>query len=120
MLVILFIIIGVNKIGEPRIQETRVWNVDDSKAYARDKIQVYADKQWECLNKLWTQESHWRKEAYNEVKVMGKNAGGIPQILDMSPKLKPTYQIDRGLSYIEYRYITPCRAWAHHIRKGWY
>jgi len=120
MLAILFIILGVNKVGEPKSKETRAWTVEDSKAYARDQIQVYADKQWACLDKLWTRESNWRREAYNDVKVMGKNAGGIPQILDMSPKLKPTYQIDRGLSYIEYRYLTPCQAWKHHIRKGWY
>jgi hypothetical protein len=118
--IILFIIVGVNKIGDSGIEHTRVWTIEDSKAYARDKIEVYADKQWQCLDKLWTAESHWREKAYNHVKVMGKNAGGIPQILDMSTKLKPTSQIDRGLSYIEFRYITPCRAWEHHLKKGWY
>jgi hypothetical protein len=123
ILIILFIILGVNKVDEPKmpeVQEKRVWTVEDSKAYARDRIQVYANKQWACLNKLWIKESNWRKEAYNDIKVMGKNAGGIPQILGMSPKLKPTYQIDRGLSYIEYRYLTPCQAWKHHVKEGWY
>lgn len=120
IVIMLFIIVGVNKIGDSGVDHTRVWTTEDSKAYARDKLEMYTDKQWQCLNKLWTAESHWREKAYNHVKVMGKHAGGIPQILDMSPKLNPTSQIDRGLSYIEFRYITPCRAWEHHLKKGWY
>lgn len=122
---ILFIIIGVNKVGEPivttpEVEHVKTWTIKDSKAYARDGILAIADKQWKCLNKLWSKESNWKKKAYNDVKVMGRNAGGIPQILGMKPTTRPTYQIDRGLAYVEYRYITPCRAWDHHLKKGWY
>jgi hypothetical protein len=98
----------------------RTWVVEDSKAYAQDVILDWANNQYECLDKLWTQESNWRSEAYNKIKVMGKNAGGIPQILGLDPDTPATLQIDRGFAYIMHRYGTPCMAWKFHERKGWY
>ena len=98
----------------------REWKVADSKAYAQDVVLAWANNQYECLDKLWTQESNWRSEAYNKVKVMGKNAGGIPQILGLDPKTPAPLQIDRGFAYIMHRYGTPCMAWKFHERKGWY
>ena len=107
-----------------RTEETplpvREWVVEDSKAYAQDVVLAWANNQYECLDKLWTQESNWRSEAYNKVKVMGKNAGGIPQILGLDPKTPAPLQIDRGFAYIMHRYGTPCTAWKFHERKGWY
>jgi hypothetical protein len=93
------------------------WTVMDSKSYAQDKLYEWQYKQWSCLNKLWTKESNWRPNAYNKVKVMGKNAGGIPQILGLDPKPK---QIERGLDYIYNRYQTPCQAWKFWTMKGYY
>lgn len=116
--VTIFLVSQASKVSEPA--PVRQWTVTDSKAYARDKVLAYADKQWACLDRLWTKESNWRAKAYNRVKVMGKNAGGIPQLLDLDPKLAPTLQIDRGVSYILYRYGTFCAALNHHNRKGWY
>jgi hypothetical protein len=104
---------------EPKITE-REWVVADSKAYAQDVVLTWADNQYLCLEKLWTKESNWRPEAYNKIKVMGKNAGGIPQILGMSTQTPAPKQIDRGFAYIMHRYGTPCMAWKHHQRKGWY
>ena len=98
----------------------REWVVADSKAYAKDVVQAWADNQYQCLDKLWTQESNWRAEAYNKIKVMGKNAGGIPQILGLDPNTPAPLQIDRGFAYIMHRYGTPCMAWKHHLKKGWY
>lgn len=98
----------------------REWKVADSKAYAQDVVLAWADNQYLCLEKLWTKESNWRPEAYNKVKVMGKNAGGIPQILGMSTQTPAPQQIDRGFAYIMHRYGTPCMAWKHHKKKGWY
>jgi hypothetical protein len=98
----------------------RVWVVEDSKAYAQDVILAWANNQYECLDKLWTQESNWRSEAYNKIKVMGKNAGGIPQILGLDPDTPAPLQIDRGFAYIMHRYGTPCMAWKFHEQKGWY
>jgi hypothetical protein len=96
------------------------WTVLDSKAYAKDKLYEWKHKQWSCLNKLWTKESNWRPNAYNKVKVMGKNAGGIPQLLGLDPKTPAPKQIDRGLSYIYHRYHTPCDAWKFFTKNGYY
>ena len=98
----------------------REWKIADSKAYAQDVVLAWANNQYECLDKLWTQESNWRSGAYNKVNVMGKNAGGIPQILGLDPKTPAPLQIDRGFAYIMHRYGTPCMAWKFHERKGWY
>lgn len=98
----------------------RTWVTQDSKAYAQDVVLSWAQNQYKCLDLLWSQESNWRPSAYNKTKVMGKNAGGIPQLLGMSPKLSPPLQIDRGFAYIMHRYGTPCKAWKFHQRKGWY
>ena len=105
---------------EDKLPVDRVWVVEDSKAYAHDVVLEWASNQYECLDKLWTQESNWRSEAYNKVKVMGKNAGGIPQILGLDPRTPAPLQIDRGMKYIIHRYGTPCMAWKFHQRKGWY
>lgn len=96
------------------------WTKEDSKAYAYDQLSAWRDKQMSCLNKLWSKESAWNPRAYNKIKVMGKNAGGIPQLLGLDPATPPTQQIDRGLSYIYNRYGTPCLAWAHFQKKGWH
>jgi hypothetical protein len=102
------------------IQPVVEWTVEDSKAYAQDKLFEWKHKQWMCLNKLWTKESNWRPNAYNKIKVMGKNAGGIPQLLGLDPKTPAPRQIDRGLSYIYNRYHTPCKAWEFFTEKGYY
>lgn len=99
---------------------TRDWVVEDSKAYAKDAMLAWVNTQYACLDKLWTKESHWNPEAYNKVKVMGKNAGGIPQLLGMSTKIPAPQQIDRGIAYIMNRYTTPCKALAFHNKRGWY
>jgi hypothetical protein len=126
-LVVLFIfgliVYLIGRSNEPAVDEmpqSREWVVQDSKAYAQDVVLEWANNQYECLDKLWTQESNWRAEAYNKIKVMGKNAGGIPQILGLDPKTPAPLQIDRGFAYIMHRYGTPCMAWKFHEQKGWY
>jgi hypothetical protein len=126
-LVVLFIfgliVYLIGRSNEPSVDEipqSREWVVEDSKAYARDVVLAWANNQYECLDKLWTRESNWRAEAYNKIKVMGKNAGGIPQILWLDPKTPAPLQIDRGFAYIMHRYGTPCMAWKFHEQKGWY
>lgn len=96
------------------------WSKIDSKAYAQDKLYEWRDKQWSCLSNLWGKESAWNPKAYNKVRVMGKNAGGIPQLLGLDPKTPAPQQIDRGLSYIYYRYGTPCKAWEFFKKHGWH
>ena len=99
---------------------SREWTIMDSKSYAQDKLYEWQYKQWSCLNKLWNKESNWRPNAYNKVKVMGKNAGGIPQILGLDPKTPAPRQIERGLDYIYNRYHTPCEAWKFWTKEGYY
>lgn len=115
---ILTYFIPIKSADSPPIK--REWTKVDSKAYARDKLSAWETKQWKCLDELWHKESRWDSKAYNTIKVMGRNAGGIPQILGMSPNAKPTDQIDRGLDYIIYRYGTPCKALQFHERNWWY
>ena len=105
---------------EKIIKDNVAWTKADSKAYAYDRLLVWQQMQYQCLVKLWDKESSWRPNAYNPVRVMGKNAGGIPQLLGLNPSTPATMQIERGLSYIYHRYGTPCNAWAHFKRKGWH
>lgn len=125
VLMVITLVLLLVDIGKPvnvKVESApvRTWVVQDSKAYANDVVLSWAQNQYRCLEKLWTKESNWRPEAYNKVKVMGKNAGGIPQILGMDPNLAAPLQIDRGFAYIMHRYGTPCMAWKFHQRKGWY
>jgi len=118
--IIIMLSVGANLAQAPTQTSVRVWTKTDSLAYARDKMEVFAVKQYSCLTKLWGKESAWSPTAYNAVRSMGMNAGGIPQVLGMSTSTPPAEQIDRGLIYINYRYGTPCAAWSHWLRKGWY
>jgi hypothetical protein len=124
VLLVVAVAVGIFTRSANRTEEkplpVREWVVEDSKAYAQDVILAWANNQYECLDKLWTQESNWRSEAYNKIKVMGKNAGGIPQILGLDPKTPAPLQIDRGFAYIMHRYGTPCMAWKFHERNNWY
>lgn len=117
----IFTVVVVEPLTSPHKYQTQdTWTVEDSKGYAYDRLSAWRDKQMSCLSKLWGKESAWQPDAYNKIKVMGKNAGGIPQLLGLDPATPPTKQIDRGLEYIYHRYQTPCRAWAHFKRKGWH
>ena len=96
------------------------WSKIDSRAYAHDQLIADADSQFACLDRLWAKESGWNPKAINPVKSMGLHAAGIPQLLGLGTKVSPPSQIDRGLSYIRFRYGTACRAWVHWLRAGWY
>lgn len=96
------------------------------KAYARSAIGAYGwgDGEYQCLVRLWTRESSWRADAYNE----SSGAYGIPQALPGSKmaaagadwRTDGRTQIDWGLGYIDARYGSPCGAWAHSERYNWY
>lgn len=126
LFVILGIFIGAVSMGtthEAKIsptQTTHAWSKADSKAYARAQLHKEVTRQMKCLNVMWTKESRWNPRAQSKIKVMGRYAGGIPQVLGLSPTSKPTHQIDRGLDYIYHRYTTPCKAWEWWKRHGWY
>jgi hypothetical protein len=79
--------------------------------------------QYSCLVSLWDRESHWNVYAANP-----SGAYGIPQALPGSKMASagPNWRTDAktqilwGLGYIDGRYGTPCKAWAHSQSSGWY
>ena len=79
--------------------------------------------QFQCVRKLWYKESRWNPQAISRT-----HDYGIPQrhMKKASKEAKaeflsnPYSQILWGLGYIEHRYGSPCKAWAHSQRKGWY
>ncbi len=84
----------------------------------------WGDKQYWCLNGLWTKESNWNYRSSNK----RSGAHGIPQALPATKmesvgtdwRTNPVTQISWGLRYIESRYETPCRAFAKFKRSNWY
>ena len=85
--------------------------VDYFKLYAHTRIVDF--KEFKCLEKLWTKESNWRKEAFNK----SGGAYGIPQLKNKKLKNMDGFtQIDWGLKYIKHRHQTPCQAWAYWLQ----
>lgn len=84
----------------------------------------WSERQFSCLNELWTKESNWNYKARNKV----SGAHGIPQALPATKmeivgtdwRTNPVTQISWGLKYIEERYTTPCKAWSKFKRSRWY
>lgn len=79
--------------------------------------------QWKCLDKLWTKESHFNPKARNK----RSGAYGIAQFMPQTwenygvkKTSDPKLQIKYGLRYIYKRYGSPCAAWNHSKRHGWY
>ena len=93
------------------------------KLFAKMKFR-HSPKQFACLDRIFTLESHWNKNAINSTPVWmgGKKyfAGGIPQILGLSTKTSPYRQVNAGIHYINRRYGSACKALAFHNWKGWY
>ena len=93
-------------------------------AYEMVLARGWGDDQFACLVALWKKESGWRVNAYNA----GSGAYGIPQALPGSKmasagadwETNPATQITWGLGYVGGRYGTPCGAWDHSQRTGWY
>ena len=84
----------------------------------------FSEKEYKCLNSLWTKESNWNYKARNK----SSGAHGIPQALPASKmnvvstdwRTNPVTQIRWGLRYISIRYETPCKALAKHNRSRYY
>lgn len=93
---------------------------DAYRAYAKGKVGA---SQFSCLDSLWNRESGWRPSAKNP----NSTAYGIPQLLTATwaatgiTRTSDGYrQVDAGLIYIDAAYGSPCGAWAHSQRTGWY
>ena len=84
----------------------------------------FSEKEYKCLNRLWTKESHWNYKARNK----SSGAHGIAQALPASKmnvvstdwRTNPVTQLRWGLRYISIRYETPCKALAKHKRSNYY
>lgn len=84
----------------------------------------WSSAQWPCLQALWQRESNWNPAAQNR----SSGAFGIPQALpgnkmaSAGADWRTNYrtQITWGLGYIADRYGSPCGAWSHSQRYGWY
>jgi len=97
-----------------------------AKAYAQGVLAARGQgaDQYSCLVQLWNRESGWRTGATNP----SSGAYGIPQALPGSKmassgldwRTNPRTQVDWGVGYISSVYGTPCAAWDHSNRKGWY
>lgn len=93
-------------------------------AYDMVLARGWDQSEYECLVALWNRESHWNVYAHNT----SSGAYGIPQALPGDKmasagadwQTNPTTQITWGLGYIAGRYGTPCAAWEHSERRGWY
>jgi hypothetical protein len=100
---------------------------DGAKEIAKEIIAAnytWSEKQFPCLDQLWTKESNWNYKARNRV----TGAHGIPQALPATKmeivgtdwRTNPVTQITWGLKYIKERYNTPCAAWSKFKRSNWY
>jgi hypothetical protein len=84
----------------------------------------FSEKEYTCLNTLWTKESNWNYKARNK----SSGAHGIAQALPASKmnvvstdwRTNPVTQIRWVLRYISIRYETPCKALAKHKRSNFY
>ena len=84
----------------------------------------WGERQFSCLDELWTKESNWNYKARNP----RTGAHGIPQALPATKmevvgtdwRTNPVTQIQWGLRYIDIRYETPCKALAKFKRSNYY
>ena len=95
------------------------------KAYA--KALLNDNKQYKCIDELYTKESNWRSNAVGN-KSGTKQVYGIPQLKnDIMLELNPLQQVTLGVKYIKHRYgVTTkgvpnaCKALHHLKTKGWH
>jgi hypothetical protein len=84
----------------------------------------FSEKEYKCLNQLWTKESNWNYKSRNK----RSGAHGIPQALPATKmnvvstdcRTNPVTQIRWGLRYISIRYETPSKALSQHKRSNYY
>ena len=88
-------------------------DVNYYKLYAHSRL--IDSKQYQCLDELYTHESHWNPHSRNG------NHYGIPQLANSKIRYLDAYsQIDWGLRYIQDRYKTPCLALTHWRTYSWH
>lgn len=104
---------------DPGTAQELAYNLLDAHGWTENKEQEYA-----CLVMLWQRESSWNYQAMNS----SSGAYGIPQSLPGDKmaafgedwQTNPETQIKWGLSYIQNRYGSPCKAWEHSELHNYY
>ena len=89
------------------------YSIDHLKLYAHSRILDY--KEFQCFNKIITKESRWSYVARN-----GSHYGLGQMRSKHYRDLDPFRQIDATLRYVTIRYQTSCKAWAFHVKHGYY
>jgi len=90
------------------------YSIDHLKLYAHSRILDY--KEFQCFNKIITQESRWSYKARN-----GSHYGLGQMRSTYYRDLDPYRQIDATLVYITKRYkASSCKAWSFHVKHGYY
>jgi hypothetical protein len=89
------------------------YSIDHLKLYAHSRLLDY--KEFQCFNKIITQESRWSYRARN-----GSHYGLGQMRSTYYRDLDPFRQIDQTIKYITKRYKAPCKAWAFHQANGYY
>lgn len=121
---------GQEEIQEARTQTRSVAIASRTRNYVSyAKFKLNDEEQFRCLDLLFEKESNWRtKKEPQYADNPRSSAYGIPQALPGNKMSEagddwehnPITQIKWGLKYIEERYETPCKAWQHSQKKGWY
>jgi len=89
------------------------YSIDHLRLYAHSRLLDY--KQFTCFNAIINQESRWDFKAKN-----GSHFGLGQMRSKHYRDLDPYRQIDATILYITKRYSTACKAWAFHLKHGYY
>ena len=109
-------LVGAMSIGASPLESAQR-NAFTSKDYIRSLLN---NEQALCLIKLYGKESAFKTDAIGNLNG-SQQTYGIPQLKNPMIKDMNAYnQIDYGMKYIEHRYGSPCKAYAHWVRKGWH
>lgn len=100
---------------------------EEAKTYAKSYIKKtygWGPAQFSCLDHVFNYESHWNYKDKN------RRYLGIPQVnsgfVRSQGLTKKQYmasykiQVRVGVKYVKKRYGTPCKAWRHIKKHGWY
>jgi hypothetical protein len=98
--------------GIPAAQSAN-YSIDHLKLYAHSRLLDY--KEFQCFNKIITKESRWSYTARN-----GSHFGLGQMRSQHYRDLDPFRQLDATIRYITNRYQTSCKAWAFHMKHGYY
>jgi hypothetical protein len=104
--------------GVKATKQTEMERKRENRAIAKRYAQVgfgWKNREWKCLESLWTRESRFDSAADNP----RSSAYGIAQLLGETSN-DPRIQVLRGLKYIFVRYETPCQALSFFHRRNWY